>query len=138
VRVILDTNVVISALIWGGKPYELIKLAVAGDLILFTSPMLKSELHNVLMRSHFLRKLEMQKSSIAEIVSLYDELTISILPTSVPRVVPHDRDDDEVIAAAVTARAQLIITGDSDLLSLAQHNEIKIVTVAQALGLMER
>jgi len=54
-------------------------------------------------------------------------------PVSVPRVVPTDADDDQVIAAAVTANADLIVSGDSDLLGLQQHQGIPILTAARAV-----
>ena len=50
-----------------------------------------------------------------------------------PRVVPGDIDDDQVIATAVAARAELIVSGDRDLLSLASHRDIAILSPAEAL-----
>jgi uncharacterized protein len=138
VKVVLDTNVVASAMLWGGKPLDLMQAARQKQIYLFTSVSLLAELTKILDRPKFTQKIIASGFDVDGLVDRYIALVNVVKPTSVPRVVPHDRDDDEVIAAAVTARAQLIITGDSDLLSLAQHNEIQIVTVAQALELMER
>jgi len=52
VRLVLDTNVVVSAVVWGGMPYKLIEAAAAGDVELVTSAALLAELRNVLGRGH--------------------------------------------------------------------------------------
>lgn len=54
-------------------------------------------------------------------------------PLSSPRAVPNDADDDEVIAAALAARADLVVSGDKHLLSMGSHQGIAIVSVAEAL-----
>jgi len=133
VRLVLDTNVVVSALLWGGNPYRLIEAAAAGDIDLATSPELIAELTEVLARSHLASRLTAQRSSVEQAIALYRELTLQVSPTDTPRVVPRDVDDDAVIACALAANANLIVTGDHDLLSLEQHQGINIVTPAQAV-----
>jgi putative PIN family toxin of toxin-antitoxin system len=71
VRVVLDTNVVVSALVRGGTPYKLIEAAVDSDLVLYTWPMMLSELRDVLARTHPARRLERERSSVEEAVALY-------------------------------------------------------------------
>src|SRR5271168_3954955 len=132
-RVVLDTNVVVSALIWGGKPMVLLEAAAEGNLRLFTSAALLAELREVLARPHLAAKLEQQSSSVDRALTHYTGLANSVTPDATPRVVPTDADDDHVIAAAVTARADFIVTGDSDLLTLGTHRGIAILTPAAAL-----
>ena len=60
-----------------------------------------------------------------------------VAPTEVPRVVPGDADDDHVIAAAVAGSADLIVSGDSDLLGIGSHQGIAIVSAAEAIGRIE-
>lgn len=56
-RVVLDTNVVVSGLIWGGQPYQLLRAATDGEVELFTSPLLLDELREVLAREHLVSRL---------------------------------------------------------------------------------
>ena len=132
-RVVLDTNVVVSALLWGGLPHRLIEAAAAGDIELVASPTLLAELRDVLGRRHLASRLVQQASTVEQAIALYAELTIVVSPTSTPRVVPSDADDDHVIAAAVTGGAELIISGDRHLLGLGSHQGIPIVDAAEAV-----
>jgi len=133
VRVVLDTNVVVSALVWGGTPFQLLQAATDGDIDLYTSPPLLAELRTVLAREHLASRLARQRSSIEQALALYSELVISVSPLATPRTVPRDADDDHVIAAALAARADLIVSGDHDLLELQQVEGVPIVDPATAL-----
>jgi putative PIN family toxin of toxin-antitoxin system len=136
VRIVLDTNVVVSALLWGGTPYRLIQAAVDGALTLCTSPALLAELRGVLAREHLASRLERQSSSVEEALALYDGLAVTVSPETAPRVVVADPDDDHVIAAAVAAKADLVVSGDRHLLDLASHDGIRIVTPAEAVSII--
>lgn len=111
-RLVLDTNVVVSALIWGGTPLELIRAATAGEIEIYTSPVLLAELRAVLAREHLSSRLEKQRSSAEQAIVLYGELAVSVSPLVTPRVVLADADDDHVLAAALLAGADLIVSGD--------------------------
>lgn len=132
-RLVLDTNVVVSALIWGGTPYKLLQAAADGNIELFTSPTLQHELRSVLARAHLAFRLANQRSSVEQAIALYGELAVSVSPLSTPRVVARDADDDHVIAAALAANAELVVSGDDDLLSIGSIENISIVTAAQAV-----
>ena len=133
VRLVLDTNVVASALVWGGVPFKLIEAAAAGNVELVTSPALLTELRDVLDREHLASRLAAQRSSVEQAIAFYAELAISVSPLSTPRVVPGDVDDDHVIAAAVAGSAEVVVSGDRHLLSLGSHQAIDIVAAAEAL-----
>jgi putative PIN family toxin of toxin-antitoxin system len=137
VRVVLDTNVVLSALAWGGTPYKLIEAAAAGDIELVTSPALLTELRDVLGRAHLASRLTQQRSTVEQAIALYAELAISVSPLATPRVVPGDVDDDHVIAAAVAAGAKIVVSGDRHLLGLGSHQGIAIVNAAEAVRRVE-
>lgn len=137
-RLVLDTNVVVSALIWGGMPGRLLEVAAEGQVTLFTSPVLLTELSNVLAREHLASRLRQHRESAVQAIQTYAELAVVLQPQATPRVVPADADDDHVIACAVAAGAHLIVTGDRDLLVLKHHEGIQIVTVGLALVQLAR
>jgi len=133
VRVILDTNVVVSALIWGGTPYRLIEAAANGAITLYTSSILLDELREVLRRPHLASRLLPHHSTVEDLLRYYAELTVAVVPSTTPPVVPGDADDDHVIAAALAADAKLIVSGDRHLLSVGNLGELAIVTPAEAV-----
>lgn len=132
-RLVLDTNVVISALVWGGVPYQLLQAAAAGTVDLYTSPVLLDELRAVLARPHLAQRLIGQRRSVDQAVESYARLCRSVEPQHTPRVVLHDPDDDHVVAAAVEAQAHLIVSGDKHLLQLKESINIPVLKAQDAL-----
>jgi putative PIN family toxin of toxin-antitoxin system len=136
VRAVLDTNVVVSALLWGGIPERLIEFAGEGALELFTSEALLAELAGVLTRSKFAARLRQKNLSPADIVANYQSLAGIVEATSVGEVILPDPDDMAVIACALAARADLIVSGDEDLRALKIYRHIRIVSAAEALSIV--
>lgn len=134
VRIVLDTNVVMSALLWRGKPYQVLEaVRQRSDPQLCSSAALLEELADVLTRPSATKRLALIGRTAREVLADYVEAIELVEPLEVPRVVPGDADDDHVIAAAVAARAALIVSGDSDLLSMGSHQGIEIVSAAMAI-----
>ena len=134
-RLVLDTNVVVSGLIWGGPPRGLLDLARKGRVVLFSSGVLLDELAGVLERDKFAAFLASRDVTPAFLMRRYGMLATLVKPTRVTRTVPADADDDHVIAAAATARADAIATGDGDLLRLDPWQGIRILPPAEVLRL---
>ena len=100
---------------------------------MFSSPALLAELADVLSRPSPTKQLGVIERSAREVLADYIEIVEVVEPEHVPRVVPTDADDDHVIAAAVTAHATLIVSGDSDVLGLGSHQGIDILSAAMAV-----
>ncbi|GAB1389921.1 MAG: hypothetical protein AMXMBFR78_11910 [Rubrivivax sp.] len=138
-RLVLDTNVVIAGLLWRGPPRRLIEMAVEGGKVeLFGSPMLIDELTRTLAYDRLARRIDKMGANIPTLIEHYALLVSLVVPASVPHLVAGDADDDHVIAAAVAARAELIVTGDrKHLLPLGAHQDIAIITAREAVERLE-
>jgi len=131
VRVVLDTNTVVSALLWGGTPYALIAAATEERLELYSSSALLEELADVLGRAKFVPRLERAQRTVAQLIEQYRGLVELVEPPAVVPTVTNDPDDDQVLAAALEAQATLIVSGDNHLRRLGTYRGIPIVSAAQ-------
>jgi putative PIN family toxin of toxin-antitoxin system len=138
VRVVLDTNVVASALLWGGNPERLIELAGEGALTLVTSEELVAELARILERGKFAQKLLKKNVSAAEIVSRYRELVEMVEAPSIEETQLRDPDDATVLACALSAHVDAIVSGDGDLRALGIYKGIPILSAAECLQRLDR
>ena len=133
-RIVIDTNLLVSGVISAGLPRQLLNAAQAGAFELCTSEILLAELLDVLGRAKFSERLRMADLSASKTVDDLRRLALVVAPTTVPRVVAADPDDDHVLAAALAASADLIASGDKrDLLPLGTYEGIAFVTARQAL-----
>lgn len=132
-RVVPDTNIVISALLWRGNPRRVLDAARDGIIELFTSPVLLEELADVLRRERFAKRLEAANVTAEELVEGFAALAAVIEAAPIENVVVRDPDDDAVLACAIAAEAEIIASGDDDLLSLKEHRNIRILTAAELL-----
>lgn len=136
-RLVLDTNVVASAVLWGGVPRQLLQDGREKRVSLFTSIRLLAELTDILARPKFEKKLVASGLTIEQIVDRYAELAAVVQPAAIAPTVLDDPDDDQVLACAVAARADLIVSGDRrHLLPLGSFEGMPIVSPAEALRLI--
>lgn len=136
-RWVLDTNVVVSALLWGGTPSQLLRADHAQSIALFTSLPLLTELTRVLGQHKFEQKIAASALSVDQLVDDYAVLAAVVRPIAVVGIAP-DPDDDVVIGTALAANADLIVTGDHGLLAVIEHLGTRIVGVAEALQLIRQ
>ena len=129
-RVLLDTNVLISAVLFGGIPRSLLERGIAGEIELVTSPSLMDEFEEV-VREKFGFPSEIARTVRTELELLADV----VRPKTIPRVLQDP--DDVVLATAVTGRAEAIVTGDSGLLDLASYRRVRIMTPRDLLTRLE-
>lgn len=135
VRLVLDTNVVASAVLWGGVPRLLLQAGREKRVELFTSTALLAELTDILGRRKFDKKIAASALTVDQIVDRYAALAALVRPAPIPRIAP-DPDDDVVIGTALAAKADLIVTGDKPLLSVAEYLGVRIVAVSLALQIV--
>lgn len=132
-RAVIDTNVLLSALLWRGTPHLLLEQVRNGSVTLVSSPALLAELAEVIGRSKFDVMLARSSTSCAQTLALVRQLAEVVDPPPLAQPVCRDADDDAVLALAIAAQADLMVSGDDDLLSLASFEGIPILTPAHAL-----
>lgn len=133
-RLVLDTNVVTSALLWRGIPYQLLQVVrQRPNLQMYCSAALLEELADVLTRPSLTRQLAKIDKQAADVLQDYVSAVEIVRAEPLREPVCRDPDDDDVLALALAAQADLIVSGDQDLLVLGQFEGIPIVTARQAL-----
>lgn len=132
-RVVLDTNTVVSALLWNSLPRRLLQAAREGRFEVFTSAPLLAELADVLGRAKFKAKIEASGLSAEQLVRRYAFLARRVVPAGIPPVIAADPDDDALLACALAARADCIVSGDVEVQNLKRYSDIAIVS-ARALA----
>jgi len=135
VRIVIDTNVLISAIFWTGKPKQLLNHVRRQKITFVTSNQLLDELRQILVRqdkSFHLQDKEADRvvealRGFAEVVESHSEITVC-----------HDEMDNREIACAIDGKAEYIITGDLHLLGLRSYKSVKIMGVSDFLNHFER
>jgi putative PIN family toxin of toxin-antitoxin system len=133
-RVVADTNVIISGLFWHGAPRKILVAARDEKIELYTSGSLLAELDDVLQREKMAKRLASAKVKASEIVLGYAALASVVKVTSVVKAITEDPDDNRVLECARAAKADVIVSGDSHLLKLKQFRKIKTLTPEELLN----
>ena len=118
---------------WRAAPHELLEQVRNGELTLISSPALMSELADVICRPKFDAILVRSNTSRSRTLDELHRLVEVIEPPPLSQPVCRDADDDAVLAVAIAGLADFIVSGDDDLLSLKIHQDIPIVTPAEAV-----
>ena len=127
-KVVLDTNIYLSGIIFGGNARHILDLVIAEEIIAFTSLTILLEITNKLKS-----KFRWQKDQIIAVIQTISQTASLIAPKQKLQVVKADKDDNKIIEAAVEAKADFIISGDKHLLEMKKYQRIKIVSPSQFL-----
>lgn len=137
-RIVTDTNVVVSGLLWTGVPQQVLDAGRFGIVKIVTCQRLLDELGNTL-RLPKLQKAVTRTGLTADALVLAYSLIVELVELDdIPPVIAADPDDDVVLASAVAANASAIVSGDRHLLSLASHAGIPILSPAAFLRQLQR
>lgn len=132
IRAVLDTNILVSALITkkSSPPLQLYKAFITQQFLLITSPSILAEVEDVINREAVVKyhKLSLikRKKIIEQLVKLSYVTLESVTPKEI--IIERDPEDDKFIHAAVEAHANYIVSGDHHLLDLKEYGGVKIVT----------
>jgi len=128
-RVVVDTNVFISGLLWGGNPGKILNLWLWGKFNLLMSPYLCFEILDVY------QKFDNPSQDIEKLRLYLETKTIKIIPKKKVRVC-RDPKDNQILALCWVGQADFLITGDKDLLSLKEFKNTKIVRPKEFLKII--
>lgn len=134
-RAVADTNIFISAFLFGGLPQIFLELAIGGSFSLVTSGSILEEFDDKL-KTKFAVPDDKRQAFLGKLTSH----AVVITPSIVLNGVPEDPDDNRILECAVEGKANCIVTGDRHLLRLNEFRGIPIVTVRsflQVTGLTE-
>lgn len=130
-RVVCDTNILISALIFpGGPPDEILKRARIGEIDLCISPFILDEFERVLRE-----KFQYSESEVKQRSERIAGISTLIVPSERILVIDEDESDNRILECAIAAKAYFIISGDKHLLALKEFGNIKIVPASEFLKL---
>jgi putative PIN family toxin of toxin-antitoxin system len=133
-RVVLDTNVLISAVVYGGIPREILQAAIAGTITLSISDALIQELQGVLQRPQFSLSIHFVQNTVAELTAVADW----VMPQKHHSVIETDPSDNLVIDCAIAAEADYLVTGDNHLLRLGRYGNVQIITPQNFVSMLPK
>ncbi len=122
-RVVADTNVLVSAIIFGGSPGRLVEFAAEGHLQLVLSPPLIEEFREVLRR-----KFDFSDAAAYQAETLLRRISIMVEPQREVAIISEDPEDNRVLEAAIAGNAEIIVSGDHHLLDLEALGPIQIMS----------
>jgi putative PIN family toxin of toxin-antitoxin system len=128
-KLVLDTNVFISAFYWGGNPQKLIDRITEGTDELYISDGILDEVASVMGRPKFKSAPE----AIERYTRAIEKLGKKVHITGKLKGICRDEDDDDKLECGTLSRADYLITGDADLLILKNYQQLKIVTTSEYL-----
>jgi uncharacterized protein len=125
-RIVCDTNVLVSGVLFRGHPRRILTLVSRGHLVNFTSQVLLREAEDVLLRSKF----SLQRNQVSGILALFRDTFELVHPSRRVNAIANDPSDNMVLEAADAASAERIVSGDKHLLDLKEWNGVRIVPPA--------
>lgn len=132
IRAVVDTNVLISALISKkpAYPLQVYHLIKSEDFLLITSPTILEELEDVISRKDLIKLHQRTPKQIQEILKEIVETSLIVPGLISVEVIKEDPDDNKFIAAAIEGQAEYIISGDKPLLNIKEYHGVKIISPA--------
>jgi len=132
-KVVLDTNVVVSGLLWDGNESKVLELCHKGTIQNFASPAILSEIERVLQYKKF--KLVIRE--IEDLMNLFQDFTRIVKPSQAIGIIENDEPDNRFLECAVAANVDLIVSGDTHLLELQEFQGRRIINAAELLNILE-
>lgn len=128
IRVVIDTNVYISAIFWGGKPRQIVDMGRDGHIFIFTSLDIEKEIGDRLAV-----KFHLAESEVSRIMLDFCTFTIPMKPIQKISFIKDDPDDDKFLECGIACQANYIVSGDRHLQRAKEFEGIKILSPSDFL-----
>ena len=136
-KVVLDANVWVSALLWGGKPAAIIRAAEESKLVIVVSEAIMGEISQVLAYPKLAKVYQAEGLHLEELIEAVLCVVKFVEVTQKVKVVVEHPADDKFIECALAARANYLVSGDRHLLKVGNYKRTRIVTVNEFLQIIE-
>ncbi len=137
-KLVVDTNVMISGLLWSGPPSRILKWTRDGLVVSIACELTIKELKRIIHYKQFAKRLSVLKITPPEAIAYTMNLVTFVpYPPDIPHVISEDPFDNLFLALASENEARLIISGDRHLLDLKEYNSIQILTPSLTVQVIE-
>jgi len=132
-KVVIDTNIYISAIFWGGKPREVVDLGRDRSILIFTSLDIEKEIAEKLST-----KFKLDEEEVNKVLLDFSTFTMPVKVIKRIQVVADDPDDDKFIDCAMACKGDYIVSGDRHLLELKEYAGIRILQASEFLSIISK
>lgn len=136
-KAVLDTNVWVSALLWGGKPAEIIKAAEQNKIYIVISEEIVNEINQVLNYPKLKQIYQVESLNHEELIEAVLKIVHFVKVTKRIKIVLEHPTDNKFIECALEAKADYIVSGDKHLLKVGAYKKIPIISVTNFLQILE-
>ncbi|MFA5993230.1 MAG: putative toxin-antitoxin system toxin component, PIN family [Candidatus Pacearchaeota archaeon] len=136
-RVVLDTNVLVSGTFWTGVSFKILKMIDSGKFSLILSPEIINEYYETINFDEIIEKVNMKNLIANEIVQKVISNSMIVKSLQKLDIVKEDSDDNIILECAVEGNAEYILSYDRHLLNLKEFNNIKILAPEEFLNIAE-
>jgi len=131
-KIVIDSNVFVSAFFWLGNPRKVFDRVTNGLDELYITDDILQELSSVMTREKF----NLEKNKVDNYVKIIEYFSIKLFPDNNIEDICRDPDDNKILKCGLEGNVDYIITGDKDLLVLKEYKKIKIVTPKEYLDIV--
>jgi len=136
-KVVLDANVWVSALLWGGKPAEIVRAAEEGKVCIVTSEEIIGEISQVLNYPKLRKVYQAAGLRHEDLIEAVLKVVKFVEVTEKVNVVVEHPVDDKFIECALAAGADYIVSGDKHMLKLGGYKKTQVLSVSEFLLVLE-
>jgi putative PIN family toxin of toxin-antitoxin system len=127
----MDTNVLVSGILWRGIPFQLLRWAEKNSLIIYTSLDIMTEVYRVLHYPKFQQYIDNQQASPGGLFTKIASLCTIIQVDEIVKGVCSDADDEKFLSCAIAANVEVLVSGDKHLLDLKQYQSVRILNARE-------